>query len=86
MIIYDAYILVKGTVTDAKETATAPNNANKNVIFKNCARFTNCISRINNIQVDDAHDVDVLMPMYNLMEYSNNYSKASGILWQYCRD
>ena len=42
-------------------------------MFTNCAPFTNCISRINNMQVDDAHDVDVLIPMYNLIEYSDNY-------------
>ena len=64
-----------------------PNNAaNKKVIFKNCAPFTNCRSRINNTQVDDAHDIDVVMPMQNLIEYSDSYSKTSGIFWQYCRD
>ena len=55
-------------------------------MFTNCVPFTNCISRINNMQVDDAHEVDVLIPMYNLIEYSDNYSKACGILWQYCED
>ena len=55
----DAYILVKGTITVAEVTPAAPNNGNKNVIFKNCAQFTNCISRINNTQVDDAYDIDV---------------------------
>ena len=58
----------------------------KKVIFKNYAPFTNCISIINNRQVDDTHDIDVVMPMYNLIEYSGNYSKTSGILWQYFRD
>ena len=62
------------------------NGANKKVIFKNCGPFTSCISRINNIEVDDAQYVDVGMPMYNLIKYSDNYSKTSGILWQYCRD
>ena len=71
----DAYILVKGTITVAEETAGAPNNANKKVIFKNCVPFTNCISRINNTQVDDGNDIDLEMPMYNLIEYSDNYSK-----------
>ena len=69
-----------------KETDAAPNNANKKVILKNCAPFTKCMSRINNTQVDDAHDIDVVMPMYNLVEYRDNYSKTSGVLWQYCRD
>ena len=48
--------------------------------------FTNCISRINNLQVNDAYDIDVVMSMYSLKEYSDNCSKTSGILWKYCRD
>ena len=63
-----------------------PNNRNKRVIFKNCAPFINCISQINKTQVDDAHDIDVLIPMYKLSEYSGIYSKTSGRLWQYYRD
>ena len=58
----------------------------KKIIFKICATFTSCISRINNLPVDDAHDIDVVMPMCNLTEYSDIYSKKSGILRQYCRD
>ena len=57
----DAYILGEETITVALATAATPNNANKKVIFKNCAPFTNCISRINNTQVDNAHDLDVVM-------------------------
>ena len=57
----DAYIFDEETITVALATAAAPNNANKKVIFKNCAPFTNCISRINNTQVDNAHDLDVVM-------------------------
>ena len=53
----------------------------KKVILKNLAPFTKWISRTKNTQVDDAHDIDVVMPTYNLIEYSNNYSKTSGILW-----
>ena len=49
------------------------NNTNRKVIFKNCAPFTNCISEINNTQVDNAKDLDIVMPMYNLIEYSDNY-------------
>ena len=56
------------------------------MIFKNCAVFTNCISEINNIQVDNAKDIDIVMPMYNLIEFSDNYSKPSGSMWQYCKD
>ena len=88
----DAYILVKGTITVNNTAAAAPaaaanaNNTNKKVIFKNCAPFTNCISEINNTQVDNAKDIDIVMPMYNSLEYSNNYSKTSGRLWQYCID
>ena len=51
----------------AQETAAAPNNANKKVIFKNYTPFTSCISRINNRQVDDAQYIDLIMPMYNLI-------------------
>ena len=76
-------MLVKKELTVAKETDAAPNNADKKIIFKNCAPFTSCISRINNTQVDDAQYTDVVMPLYNLIEYSDNYLKASGILWQY---
>ena len=53
------------------------------VIFKNC---TDCISEISNKEIDNAKDIDVIMPIYNLIEYSDNYSKKSGILWQCCRD
>ena len=58
----------------------------KRVAFKNCAPFTNCISEINNTQIDNCKDIDTVMPLYNLLEYSDNYTKTSGSLWQYCRD
>ena len=58
----------------------------KYVIFKNSSPFTNCISKINNTQIDDAEYIDIVMPMYNFMEYSDNYSKTSGSLRQYCRE
>ena len=58
----------------------------KKVIFKNCAPFINSIREINNTKIDNAKDLIVVMPMYNLIEYSNNYSKTSGSLWQYYRD
>ena len=54
--------------------------------MKNSAPFTDCISEINNIQVDNAKIIDVVMPLYNLIEYSDIYSKTSGSLWQYHRD
>ena len=77
----DAYILAKGTKTVANTAAAgqAANNVDKKVIFKNCAPFPSCINRINNTQIDDAQYIDVIMPMYNLIEYSDNYSKTSGI-------
>ena len=84
----DVYILIKGSISvnnTAVGGATA-NNANKKIIFKNCAPFTNCISKINNTQIDNAEYIDIVMPMYNLIEYSNNYSKTSGNLWQYCKE
>ena len=65
---------------------TNANNTNKEVIFKNCAPFTDCMSKINNTQVDNAKDIHIVMLMYNLIEYSNNYSETCGSLWQYCRD
>ena len=84
----DAYILVKGT-TSVNNTAAADaavNNTNKKVIFENCTPFTKCISEINNIQMGNAKDIDIVMPMYNLIEYSDNYAKTAGSLWQYCKD
>ena len=84
----DAYILVKGTISVNNTAAqgAAANNTNKKVIFKNCAPFTNCISEINNTQIDNAKDIDIVMPMYNLIEYSDNYAKTTGSLRQYCKD
>ena len=80
-------ILIKGNISvNNTGTAAAPTNKNKNVIFKNCAPFTNCISKINNTQIDNAEYIDIVMPMYNLIEYSDNYSKISGSLWQYYKD
>ena len=84
----DTYILVKGniTVNDTAAGGAAANNTNKKVIFKNCTPFTNCISKINNPQIDNAEYIDIIMLMYNLIEYSDNYSKTSGSLWQYCKE
>ena len=84
----DEDILVKGkiTITGAGDDAVArqADERDKRVAFKNCAPFTNCISEINNTQIDNAKDN--LMPMYNLIEYGDNYSRASGSLWQYYPD
>ena len=79
----DAYIVVKGTVTVVR-----PNNAkrNKSVAFKDNAPFINCISKINGVKIDNAEGLDVVIPMYNLLEYRKNYKKTTGSLWNYYRD
>ena len=79
----DAYIVVKGTIT-----VTDPDNAkrNKSVAFKNNAPLINFISKINGVQIDNAEDLDVVMPMYNLFEHSKNYRKTTDRLWNYYRD
>ena len=84
----DAYILVKGniTVNNTADYGNAANNTNKKVIFKNCAPFTSCISKINNTQTDNVEYIDIVMQMYNLIEYNENYSKTSGSFWQYCKE
>ena len=86
----DAYILVKEaiTITGAGDD-DAPkrlDERNKGVKFKNCAPITKCICRINGTYIGNAQDIDVVMPMYSLIEYSDNYSKTSGSLWQYYKD
>ena len=87
----DAYILVKGTIT-----VTAPgvnNNAdnirdkrNRPLILKNNAPFVSCITRINRELIEDADDLDIVIPIYNLLEYSKNYRKTIGSLYNYYRD
>ena len=69
-------------------TDTANDNAfgEKKLIFKNNAPFINCTSKINGIKIDNAEDLDVVMPMYNLLEYSKNYRKTTGSLWNYYSD
>ena len=82
-------ILAKGTITitgAGNDAAKRSDERNQGMIFKNCAPFTKYISRINNIDIDNAQDILILMPMYSLIEYSNNYSKTSGSLWQYYKD
>ena len=69
------HIFVKGNipVNNTAATDADANNINKKVIFKNYAPFTNCISKVNNTQVDNAKDIDIVMQKYNLIEYSDNY-------------
>ena len=80
----DAYIVVKGDIT--LEGDNDANKRNKNLGFKNNAPFINCISKINGIKIDNVEDLDVVMPMYNLLEYSKNYRKTTESLWNYHRD
>ena len=56
------------------------------MVFKNNAPFINCISKNNGIKIDNAEDLDVVMSMYNLLEYSKNYKKTTGSLWNYYRE
>ena len=76
----DAYIKGTISVNNTAAAGAAVNNINRKVIFKNCAPFTNCISEINNRQIDNAKDIDIVMPMYNLVKYSDNYAKTIGSL------
>ena len=88
---FDAYILVTGTIT---VTAPGANNGVNNIrdkknrllILKNNAPFVSCIARINGELIEDANDLDIVMPMYNLLEYSKNYRKTTGSLYNYYRD
>ena len=94
----DAYILVKETIiiigAGDDDAARRADKRDKGVTFKNCAPFTKCkigntdktISRTNNTDKDNAQDIDIVTPMYNLIEYSDGYSKTSGSLWQYYKD
>ena len=75
-----AHILVTGNII------AIGGDANTRVAFKNCAPFTKCITHINDEHIDGADDLDIIMPMYNLIEYSDNYSDTSGRLWQFKRD
>ena len=76
----DAYILVTG---DIKIENIA---ADTNVAFKNCAPFIRCVTQINGEHVESAENLDIIMPMYNLIEYSDNYADSSGSLYQFKRD
>ena len=68
------------TIAPEPPPAANPNNNDNDVVFKNCAPFTDCISEINNTQIDNAKDINVVMLMYNLIECSDNYSKKKGSL------
>ena len=74
----DAYILLRGNITIIGHQVTQ-------VAFKNCAPFTKCVTKITGTTIDDAEDLDLVMPMYNLIEYSSNYSETTGSLWFYSK-
>ena len=76
----EAYILVDGTIRAAAA------NANTRLALKNCALFTKCNLEINDEHVNTAQNLDIVMPMYNLIEYSGNYQDSSATLYQYKRD
>ena len=76
----DAYILVTGDIKVADVAADT------NVASKNCSPFTRCVTHINNEYVETAENLDIIMPMYNLIEYSDNYADSSGSLHQFKRD
>ena len=81
----DAYIVVRRKYTvraDEKDR----DEMNRQVILKNNAPFISCISKINGVLVENAGNLDIVMPMYNLLGYSKNYSKTPASLWNYCRD
>ena len=85
----DAYILVKGTITVNGIVNGVENEilrANRPLILKSNAPFVSCMTKINNEFIEDADDIDIVMPMYNLLEYSKNYRKTIGSLYNYYRD
>ena len=80
----DEYIIIKGTITIIGDNDA--NKRDKKLIFKNYSPFRSSISKINNTLINNAKDIDIVMLMYNLLEYSENYSSTSRSLWNYCRD
>ena len=83
----DAYIFVKGDITLTKTNGRGVIDIrNKFLAFKNNVRFTTCISKIINVLTDNAEDLDIVMPIYNMLEDSKNYKKTTGSFWNYYRD
>ena len=80
----NVYIVAKRTIT--VEGAQNRDKHSRNLVLKNNAVFIPCISKINNALIDNVEDLDTVMPMYNLLEDSNNYTKTSGSLWNYYKD
>ena len=82
----DVYIVVKRTIDLLSAAANENDKAEKDVVFKNNGPFRSCMTKINNTLMENAEDLDIIIPMYNLLEYSHNHSMASGTLWNYYRD
>ena len=83
----DVYIVAKGDITLTKTNEREIIDIrNSFLAFRNNAPFTNCISKINYVLIDNAEELDIVMPMYNLIKYSKNYRKTTGSLWNYYRD
>ena len=80
----DAYIIVKGTITVAGNDKR--DRKKRSLAFKNYAPFISCMSKINNVLTDNGEDLDIVMPLYNLIEQSKNYRKTTGSLLNYYRD
>ena len=80
------YIYICESNYNSRRISSKRRHNNIQVVFKNCARSTDWISEMNRAQIDNAKDINIVMPMSNLIEYSDNYSRTSGILWQYFRD
>ena len=79
MQFQDAYILVRGVITIIGHTTAQ-------VAFKNCAPITRCITKIDGTTIHDPENLDLVMPMFNLLEYSSNYSETTGGLWIFSKD
>ena len=76
----DAYILVTGDIT------VLNGNQNTPITFKNCSLFTRCVTHLNDERIESSGNLDIIINMYNLLEYSDNFAESSGSLWQYKRD
>ena len=79
----DTYIVVRGLLLSQIQLMM---HVIKKLVLKDHAPFISCISKINNILIDNAEDLNLVMPKYNLIEYSKNYSETTGSLWNYYRD
>ena len=82
----NAYIVVKGTIDLLAAAANENDKAEKDGAFKNNASFRSCISKFNSTMIGNAEDLDIVMPLYNLLEYSQSYFMTSGSLLNYNRD